>query len=84
MARIDIKLKQFIGANFLWLCFICLLLFWLHCYFDAREARREYIYKRARVLAEQEQKQRVRDYQRRAQQRRLSEQYQQGQVVGRQ
>lgn len=84
MTKLDTKMRRLVWGALLWIGVICFILFWMHCYFDYREARREMIYKKARALAEQEQRQRARNYQLRMEQDRLNKEYNQGHVIGRQ
>lgn len=81
MAKVDIMLKRILVIAVLLCIFITWLVFYLQSLSQARQARRELIYMQARRLVAEEQEKRLQDYKRQLEQRRLTQQYNQGQVL---
>ncbi|MBR3632566.1 MAG: hypothetical protein IKN49_05875 [Elusimicrobiaceae bacterium] len=81
MAKIDMVLKKVFNVTVLVCLFITGLLLSVYFAYQQRQAERELIYLKARELVKQEQQDRLRDYQKRLQQRRLTQEYNKGRVV---
>lgn len=81
MANIDLTLKRVLVVT----VFSCLVVVWLVCYVHActqyRQSRRTLIYLQARRLAAEEQRQRALDYQKRLEQMRRTQEFNQQQPV---
>ena len=81
MANIDLTLKRVLIVT----VFSCLAVVWLVCYVHAcaqhRQSRRTLIYLQARQLAMQEQQQRTLEYQKRREQMRRTQEFNQQQPV---
>lgn len=81
MAKIDTVLKKVFNVTVLACIFVTGLLLSVYFIYQHRQVERELIYLKAQELVKQERQERLRDYQKRLRQRRLTQEYNKGRVV---